>query len=131
MLNLMEGVVNFGTAYRLRSGFEFTAEIAGKTGTTQNHSDGWFMGITPKLVTGMWVGGEVRSVHFDALGLGSGSAMALPIWGNYMQKIYENDTLNITQEDVFEKPENLTINLNCDDVTNRYYEDNEFEFRDR
>ena len=88
MINLMEGVVNYGTAYNLRGQYKFTSPMAGKTGTTQNHSDGWFIGITPDLVSGAWVGGEDRSIHFDNLALGSGSHMALPIWALYMQKVF-------------------------------------------
>ena len=114
MVNLLEGVVNGGTAYRLRTIYRFTAEIGGKTGTTQNQSDGWFMGITPKLTGGIWVGGEDRSVHFDELALGSGTNMALPIWAIYMNKVYNDSTLNITQEDRFEAPPNFNINLDCD-----------------
>ncbi len=113
MLNLMQGVVNFGTAARLRSTYQMTSEIAGKTGTTNNHSDGWFIGITPNLVSGAWVGAEDRSVHFTRLGLGSGTSMALPIWGEYMTRVYEDSTLNITEEDTFEAPENFELDLDC------------------
>jgi penicillin-binding protein 1A len=114
MLNLMEGVINFGTAVRLRYRYNFTAQIAGKTGTTQNHSDGWFIGITPKIITGIWVGAEDRSVHFDELALGSGTNMALPIWAHYMQKVYADSTLGITQEDLFEEPADFNVVLDCD-----------------
>jgi len=114
MINLMEGVVNGGTGVRLRNTYKFTAEIAGKTGTTQNHSDGWFIGMTPKLVTGVWVGGEDRSIHFDNLYLGSGSNMALPIFARFMQEIYADSTLGITQEEIFEIPPNFDIRIDCD-----------------
>ncbi len=114
MINLMEGVINFGTAARLRSRYNFSAQISGKTGTTQNHSDGWFMGITPKLVTGVWVGAEDRSVHFDDLAMGSGTNMALPIWAHYMQKVYADSLLGINQEDIFEEPADFDIILDCD-----------------
>jgi penicillin-binding protein 1A len=114
MLNLMEGAINFGTAARLRYKYNFTAQIAGKTGTTQNHSDGWFMGITPKLVTGIWVGAEDRSVHFDYLAMGSGTNMALPIWAHYMEKVYADSLSGITQEDIFEEPADFDIILDCD-----------------
>ena len=114
MVNLLQGVVDGGTAYRLRTVYQFTADIGGKTGTTQNQSDGWFMGITPKLTGGVWVGGEDRSVHFDELTLGSGTNMALPIWGIYMTKVYSDSTLNIFQEDMFEPPPEFNINLDCD-----------------
>lgn len=111
--NLGEGSIRTGTAASLRYGeFNFTAEIAGKTGTTQNYSDGWFIGITPKLVSGAWVGAEDRSVHFNS-GLGSGTGMALPIWGYYMKQVYADTTLGITQEDSFERPEGYDVNLDC------------------
>ncbi len=115
MVNLMKGVVNFGTAYRLRSRYNFTAEIAGKTGTTNNHSDGWFIGVTPKLVSGGWVGGENRSIHFDGIGMGSGTSMALPIWAEYMKRVYADSTLMITQDDIFVKPAGVEeIDLDCE-----------------
>ena len=92
----------------------FRNSIAGKTGTTQNHSDGWFMGITPDLVTGVWVGAEDPGVRFTYLSQGMGTNMALPIWGYYMQKVYADTTLGITMED-FEKPEKkVSIELDCD-----------------
>ena len=88
--------------------------IAGKTGTTQNQSDGWFMGLTPDLVTGVWVGAEDRSVRFRSLQLGMGTNMALPIWGYYMNKVYADSTINISQGD-FPKPPSVTRNpLDCD-----------------
>ena len=136
MLSLMEGVTgrgkNYtGTAYALRWKYGLTAPIAGKTGTTNNYSDGWFIGITPKLVSGGWVGAEDRSVHFNS-GYGSGSYMALPIWALYMQKVYADSTLGYTQNDDFEKPEGFNVNLNCDDDSigntndNYGYDDNDF-----
>jgi penicillin-binding protein 1A len=115
MLNLMQGVIDFGTAARLRYKYQFTADIAGKTGTTNNHSDGWFIGITPKLVAGAWVGAEDRGVHFDNIVMGSGTSMALPIWAEFMQRVYADSSLNITQEEIFEKPVGVTIDLNCGD----------------
>jgi penicillin-binding protein 1A len=115
MINLLEAVVKHGTAYHLRGLYNFTMPIAGKTGTTQNHSDGWFMGVTPDLVSGVWVGGEDRSVHFENLAQGSGSNMALPIWALYMRKVYEDKTLKISQGE-FEVPADFNINLNCKDV---------------
>ncbi len=117
MLTLLEDVVDRGTAYRLRWRYEFTGEIAGKTGTTQNQSDGWFMGITPQLSAGVWVGGEDRSVHFDRLGMGAGGNMALPIWANFFEKVYADSTLGITQEAFFEQPEDFHVDLDCVDVS--------------
>ncbi|WP_430817000.1 transglycosylase domain-containing protein [Carboxylicivirga sp. RSCT41] len=113
MLNLLQGVVNQGTGGRLRYKYELTGQIGGKTGTTQNHSDGWFMGVTPQLVTGVWVGGEDRDIHFDGIGLGQGANMALPIFALYMKDIYANEEIGITQEDVFEEPLNFYVNLDC------------------
>lgn len=122
MLNLMEGVANYGTAARLRgSKYRLTARIAAKTGTTNNNSDGWFMGITPKLVGGGWVGAEDRSVHFDRTAMGSGTNTVLPIWAEFMLKIYADSTLGITQQDDFVEPEGFDISLDCNDSK---YEEN-------
>ncbi|NJM14068.1 MAG: hypothetical protein HC896_00555 [Bacteroidales bacterium] len=116
MLNLLEGVINRGSGIWLRTRYGFTAQIAGKTGTTQNHSDGWFIGVTPKLVTGIWVGAEDRSVHFDNLAQGQGAHMALPIWGLYMDRVYNDSSLNITQADTFLVPDNINVNINCEEM---------------
>jgi penicillin-binding protein 1A len=113
MLNLMEGVVQFGTGARLRSTYKLTNPIAGKTGTTQNNSDGWFMGLTPDLVAGCWVGGEDRSVHFDNMEQGQGAAMALPIWGKFFQKVYADKTLKVSKG-AFPKPKSkIMMDLDC------------------
>lgn len=93
--------------------YELTNPIAGKTGTTQNQSDGWFMGVVPNLVTGVWVGGEERSVHFKSITYGQGAAMALPIWGLYMKKNYADEDLGVSKDD-FEKPEDMSIVTDCD-----------------
>ncbi|KPK84151.1 MAG: penicillin-binding protein [Bacteroides sp. SM23_62_1] len=129
MMNLLEGVVDGGTAIRLRYTYNFTAEIGGKTGTTQNHSDGWFMGLVPKLTTGIWVGAEDRSIHFDELALGQGANMALPIWALYMQRVYNDSTLYITQEDIFEKPPGFNIQIDCqvNDFSTNYLDDELWE----
>jgi len=129
MINLLEGAVDGGTAMRLRATYNFTGDMAGKTGTTQNHSDGWFMGLIPKLTTGIWVGAEDRSIHFDKLALGSGANMALPIFGNYIQKIYNDSTLNITQEDVFERPPGFKVQIDCqvNDIKANYLDDELWE----
>ena len=114
MLELMKGVVRYGTGIRLRLTYKLENPIAGKTGTTNNHSDGWFMGLTPDLTTGIWVGCEDRAAHFRTLYLGQGANMALPIWALYMKKIYADSTLNISQED-FEKPlKELTVEIDCE-----------------
>jgi len=113
MLELMKGVVETGTGIRLRLKYGFTNPIAGKTGTTQNYSDGWFMGLTPDLVTGIWVGCEDRAAHFRTMALGQGANMALPIWAIYMKKIYADTTLDVSQGD-FEKPlRPISVDLDC------------------
>ncbi len=117
MLNLLQGVINRGTGLRLRSTYKFTGQIGGKTGTTQNHSDGWFIGVTPNLVSGIWVGGEDRAIHFDGITLGQGANMALPIWALYMKQLYEDQSIPITQEDVFEEPVNFNLILDCEPRT--------------
>ncbi len=114
MLELLKGVVQYGTGIRLRYKYGFNNPIAGKTGTTNNQSDGWFMGIVPELSTGVWVGAEERSVHFRTITLGQGANMALPIWALYMQKVYEDESLGISKED-FEKPiGGLQIETDCE-----------------
>jgi len=124
-INLMEGVTRYGSGVRLRTSgakypdnvatgypYQFDNPIAGKTGTTQNQSDGWFMGLVPNLSTGVWVGAEDRSVHFVDLSRGQGASMALPIWALYMKRNYADEDLNISKE-AFEVPENFSINLDC------------------
>ncbi|MBC8320487.1 MAG: transglycosylase domain-containing protein [Bacteroidetes bacterium] len=114
MLKLMEGVVESGTGIRLRYRYGFNNPIAGKTGTTQNQSDGWFMGITPDLTTGIWVGAEDRSVHFRTITLGQGANMALPIWALYMNKVYADPSLGISRGE-FDKPlGDVMIEFDCE-----------------
>jgi len=116
MLNLMKGVVDEGSGRRLRWNPEYgglSAEIAGKTGTTQNQSDGWFMGITPRLVAGVWSGADLRSIHFKGIRFGQGANMALPIWGRFMNKVYADPTLGYSQDEEFEKPHGFIRNLDC------------------
>jgi penicillin-binding protein 1A len=124
--NLLKGVTESGTGVRLRSksgtylenvvtGFPYGFEnpIAGKTGTTQNQSDGWFMGMVPNLITGIWTGAEDRSVHFGGTYFGQGATTALPIWGIYMRKCYADEKLEVSKED-FERPEGeLSIEIDC------------------
>ena len=113
MLNLMQGVTTKGSGVRLRWKYGFKNQIAGKTGTTQNQSDGWFMGVVPNLVTGVWTGAEDRAVHFRSITLGQGANMALPIWAEYMTRVYKDKDLGISKED-FEEPNRLSIELDCD-----------------
>lgn len=128
VINLMEGVTQYGSGARLRhtwatkarvyeeiiTGYPYalTNPIAGKTGTTQNQSDGWFMGMVPNLVTGVWVGGEDRATHFRSTAYGQGASMALPIWGLYMKKCYNDPELEVSKER-FKRPEDLTIKVDC------------------
>jgi penicillin-binding protein 1A len=112
MLNLMQSVITGGTGSRLRYRYNMMNELAGKTGTSQNHSDGWFMGISPDLVAGSWVGGEDRAIHFEYLGEGQAAATALPIFGLFMQKVYADKSLNLTQGP-FERPVNFNVDMNC------------------
>ena len=114
MANLMQGVVNSGTGVRLRAKYGLTGEIAGKTGTTNDQSDGWFIGYTPSLTAGVWVGAEDRQVHFESLSLGGGSNMALPIWGLFMQKCRKDQSLKMDPDEVFMAPPGVTLNLDCD-----------------
>lgn len=113
MIELMKGVVQSGTGGRLRYMYNLNNPIAGKTGTTQNQSDGYFMGITPDLTTGVWVGAEDRSVHFRSTALGQGSRTALPIWALYMKKVYADPTLNVSKGE-FPRPVAPDVDLNFD-----------------
>ncbi|RNC92220.1 MAG: penicillin-binding protein [Allomuricauda sp.] len=142
MINLMEGVTQYGSGGRLRHSFnkentvykeiitgypyELNNPIAGKTGTTQNQSDGWFMGMVPNLVTGVWVGGEERSTHFRSLAYGQGASMALPIWAIYMKKNYQNEELGVST-DAFEEPEDLSINVDCTKILEERKEERDTE----
>ena len=114
MTNLLQGVVESGTGARLRGKYGMTNQIAGKTGTTDNNSDGWFMGIVPSLATGVWVGCEDRSVHFRSTLLGQGANMSLPIWALYMKKVLADKSLNIKAGDRFAPPpKNLKVETDC------------------
>ncbi len=115
MIGLMKGVVELGTGRRIRYRYHLNYPIAGKTGTTDNNSDGWFMGLTPDLVSGVWVGAEDRAVHFRSTHLGQGANMALPIWALYMQRVYADSVLNISKGD-FEAPPNFHVEFDCDKV---------------
>jgi penicillin-binding protein 1A len=117
MLNLLQGVILHGTGIKLRrEPFNLMNQIGGKTGTTQNNANGWFMGVTPNLVGGVWSGWEDQAIHFETLGEGSGANMALPIMGYFLQKVYSDPQLGIMEADEFEAPSNFNINLDCDQV---------------
>ncbi|MEI6433833.1 MAG: transglycosylase domain-containing protein [Bacteroidota bacterium] len=118
MIQLMKGVVDAGTSVRLRYKYGLDNPIAGKTGTTQNQSDGWFMGITPDLVSGVWVGCEDRAAHFRTIALGQGANMALPIWGIYMQKIYADPSLKYTKRDFDVPLKPLSVDFDCETDNN-------------
>src|SRR5699024_4698426 len=127
--SLLEGVTQAGTGVRLRGTglannalykevvtgypYDFKNPIAGKTGTSQNNSDGWFMGMVPNLVTGVWVGGEDRSIRFNSTAYGQGATMALPIWGSYMKKCYADTSLDVSTGN-FKRPERVTIETDCE-----------------
>lgn len=105
MIELLKGVVDGGTAGRLRYKYNFTGEICAKTGTTNRNSDAWFMGFTPQLVSGCWVGGEDRDIHFDTMRMGQGATMALPIWAYFMKKVYRDKSLPYDPDAKFDLPE--------------------------
>ena len=146
-LKLLEGVTKFGSGARLRHNiaedernhvynnvvtgypYEFKNDIAGKTGTTQNQSDGWFIGMVPNLVTGVWVGGEDRSIHFKEIAYGQGATMSLPIWGLFMNKCYADEELDVSN-DPFPEPEVLNIELDCSKVITPEIENEENDVKD-
>lgn len=113
MIEMLKGVVDEGTGIRLRFKYGFDQPIAGKTGTTQNQSDGWFMGMVPELTTGIWVGNEDRAAHFRTITLGQGANMALPIWALYMKKLYNDSTIYMPEND-FDKPGYLPVEIDCE-----------------
>jgi penicillin-binding protein 1A len=122
MVQMLKGTTEeqSGTAVSLKSTYNLKYEVGGKTGTTQNSSDGWFMGITPGLVCGTWVGGEHRSIRFRNMTLGQGAKMALPIFGYFMQKVYNDKTVGIATHD-FIKPADVNVETNCPRIDSLYY----------
>ena len=114
MVNMMRGVVDGGTGNRLRSVYGLTGEIAGKTGTTNDNSDGWFIGYTPQVTAGAWVGGEDRYEHFSSTSLGQGASAALPIWGIWMKKCLADPTLHISSAASFPAPAGETLSFDCE-----------------
>jgi membrane carboxypeptidase/penicillin-binding protein len=114
MVDMLKGVVQQGTGVRLRYKYRLNNPIGGKTGTTQNNSDGWFIGITPQLVTGVWTGAEDRAIHFTSEDDGEGANSALPVFAIYMKKVYADSKLKYTKGD-FEAPQGgISIALNCE-----------------
>jgi len=125
VIKLLEGVTESGSGARLRTEgggngynrvtgypYAFRNPIAGKTGTTQNQSDGWFVGMVPNLATGIWVGNEDRSAHFKGITYGQGATAALPIWGIFMKKCYGDPILQVSRE-AFDRPKDLQIKVDC------------------
>ena len=146
VVNLMEGVTRYGSGARLRSKgadtynavyknvmtgypYQFTNPIAGKTGTTQNNSDGWFIAMVPNLVTGVWVGGEDRTIHFRTTAYGQGATMALPTWGYYMKKCYADKDLAVSKSP-FPAPQNIQIQIDCskEKADNQIEDEEKFDF---
>ena len=113
MIHMLRAVVDHGTGVRLRYRYKINAPLGGKTGTTQNNSDGWFVGFTPSLVSGCWVGGEDRAIHFDSMAEGQGASMALPIFALYMQKVYADESLGYSPTEQFDVPEWFDPKAGC------------------
>lgn len=109
MLDMLQAVIDQGTGGRLRFKYGLNGPIAGKTGTTNNNSDGWFVGIVPRLVTACWVGGEDRDIHFNSMAFGQGASSALPIWAYYMKKVYHDKNLGYKEDEPFAYPEGFTL----------------------
>ena len=120
ILSMLLNVVNEGTAHRVRSRFGLTAQMGGKTGTTNYNADGWFMGFTPELVAGTWVGGDERFIHFNTMAYGQGASMALPIYGRFMRKVYNDPSLKYSQSKQFDFPANIDL---CEKEFYGYYEE--------
>jgi penicillin-binding protein 1A len=127
MLVELMAVVNEGTAGRLRYKFEIPGEIGGKTGTTNRNSDAWFVGFTPQLVSGVWVGGEDRDIHFDSMRMGQGATMALPIWAYFMKKVYRDKSLPYNPDSVFDVPEDFNPCANEDSQVDEFGIDEVYE----
>jgi penicillin-binding protein 1A len=125
MIEILRDVVNHGTANALRTEHRIIADVAGKTGTTQNHTDGWFIGFTPGLVAGVWVGGDLQNLHFRSMEYGQGSVMAMPIWANFMKRTFGDDAWKYLQDEEFEISESIKDLLACDDFRER----KPFQFR--
>jgi penicillin-binding protein 1A len=113
MIHMLRNVIDHGTGVRVRYKYGLDMQMGGKTGTTQNNSDGWFMGFTPSLVTGVWVGGEDRSIHFDRISDGQGANMALPIWALYMKEVLNNPDIEYSLLEEFDIPEEFNPNAGC------------------
>lgn len=122
IVSILLNVVDSGTGASLRSRYGIRAQMGGKTGTTNANSDSWFMGFTPDLVTGVWVGGEERYIHFNSMAFGQGAKAALPIYGLYMKKVYGDSRLPYSQDTKFEFPENMDL-CGSEHMTSYHYEE--------
>ncbi|MBO4447460.1 MAG: transglycosylase domain-containing protein [Bacteroidales bacterium] len=116
MITMMQGVVNNGTGYRLRGQYGLKGDIAGKTGTTNDNSDGWFIGYTPFITAGVWTGAEDRQVHFQSTALGQGANAALPIWAIFMKKCLADSSLDFSEADRFMPPSGVHLDIDCPDI---------------
>jgi len=125
MIEILRSVVNQGTASALRREYQIIADVAGKTGTTQNHTDGWFIGFTPSLVAGVWVGGDLQNLRFRNIAYGQGSFMAMPIWSHFMKRTFSDNHWEYLQDEEFEISESTKSMLTCDDFRER----KPFQFR--
>ena len=119
MIEMLRGVVNGGTASGLRDYYGIRADVAGKTGTTQNYTDGWFIGFTPTLVAGAWVGGDLQNIHFQNMHYGQGAYTAMPIWAGFMKRVFRDETLGRMESDTFEISPVVQSQLDCDDFRER------------
>ncbi len=125
LVEMMKNVVNNGTAASLRSKYHLYTDIAGKTGTTQNHTDGWFIGFTPSIVAGVWVGGDYQNIRFESLKYGQGAFTALPIWAKFMKSVYEDETYSYLKKDTFKISEETKQMFSCED----FREETPLEFK--
>jgi penicillin-binding protein 1A len=119
MTAMLCNVVNHGTAVSLRSKYQFSEDIAGKTGTTQNQTDGWFIGYTPGLIAGVWVGGELQNIRFRSMKYGQGSESAMPVWAGFMKRVFNDDQWKFLQEEKFMISESILNDLDCEDFKER------------
>ena len=120
MLEMLMSVIDHGTGGRLRYKYNIDCQMGGKTGTTNKNADAWFMGFTPSLVSGCWVGGEDRDIHFDTTRMGQGATMALPIWAYYMKKVFADKTLGYDPKETFDIPEDFNPCSSEDDNNGQY-----------
>ena len=119
MIEMLRGVVNDGTAAGLRMKYRISEDIAGKTGTTQNYTDGWFIGFTPGLVAGAWVGGDLQNIRFQNMRYGQGAYSAMPIWAGFMKSAFQDDHWNVLQDDTFQISTGTQELLVCDDYSEK------------